>query len=506
MDPSAIKPLADKRYYIQTGYDGALDGDTSAADVRALVDSLAPDKPVALHLHGGLVGKSDALKAAAALLPAYQAAGVHPIFIVWQTGFLETLTNRLRQVWDEGVFETLVKRLLPHVVGMLQPPGALKARGTTAARPDDEKVADEYDRREKDEEPFKEVKAPPPEQVAPVSEQERQDFQAELEHDPDFTRHANAAVAAWSRGDPEAAGLLSPRILGEPGVDASEARPRGILTIASLVVHAGAVLVRIISRFRKGRDHGVYATVVEEVLREFYITSIGAELWGRMKRQAERSFRSDGVGSPPGGRLLLEELARRFPAGGPPLSIIAHSAGAIYACRLLRHIRDQRAGNTPVGDLRFKNLLLMAPACDFALFASVLGAASSFENVRLFALREALESGYWEVPAIYPRSLLYLVSGAFEVEAGLEQTGAFDLPLVGMERYYTLPKVYPQEEVDRVRRFFAENMERRQVWSVDPRIDGLGCDAKRHGEFFLDADWKPTAAMNSVLFVLSKGW
>ena len=148
----------------------------------------------------------------------------------------------------------------------------------------------------------------------------------------------------------------------------------------------------------------------------------------------------------------------------------------------------------------------MAPACDFALFASVLAPAAFFDNVRVFALREALESGYWEVPAIYPRSLLYLVSGAFEVEAGPKQLGAYDLPLLGMERYYTSPKIYSQADVDRVRRFFAENPQRRQVWSVDPRADGLGCDTRKHGEFFLDADWKPTRAMNSLLYILTKGW
>ena len=116
----------DKRYYIHTGYDGALDGDTSADDLRALVDGLPTDRPVALHLHGGLVSKTAALKAAAVLLPEYQKAGVYPVFIVWQTNFLETLTNRLRQVWNESIFDALVKRLLPHVVG-----GAEAARRPT---------------------------------------------------------------------------------------------------------------------------------------------------------------------------------------------------------------------------------------------------------------------------------------------------------------------------------------------------------------------------------------
>jgi hypothetical protein len=501
-----IQPLNDKRYTILTGYDGALDGDTSIDDVRALAAGLAADKPVAIHLHGGLVSKTDALRAAARLLPEYTAAGVHPIFVFWQTCFLETLKNRLKQVWNEGIFDALVKRLLPHVVGALRLPDGPRSKGPTAVRPNDVEVADEYDKRKRNEEPFGAAPKPGPGQVAEVTPEERREFEAELESDPEFQKAAEEVVQKWSAGDPEAVGLMSPRVLGEaPGANRSEDRPKGFLSTAALVYHAGAVLVRVVSRFRKGRDHGVYATVVEEVLREFYVGAIGAELWGRMKRQAERAFRQVPNVAPPGGWLLLDLLARRFQGGGPPLSIVAHSAGAVYACRLLRHVREQR-GRSPAGDLHFKNLLLMAPACDFTLFASVLGPPAAFDNLRLFALQETLESGYWEVPAIYPRSLLYLVSGAFEVEAGPRQLGAYDLPLVGMKRYYDRADVYLQEEVEKVRQFLAGDAQRREVWSVDARVDGLGCDAHKHGEFYLDADGRPTQTMKSVQYILSKGW
>ena len=101
-----------------------------------------------------MVSKTAALKAAAVLLPEYQKAGVYPVFIVWQTGFLETLTNRLRQVWNESIFDALVKRLLPHVVGALRLPGGPRPKGTAAVRPDDLQVADEYDKRKQNQEPF----------------------------------------------------------------------------------------------------------------------------------------------------------------------------------------------------------------------------------------------------------------------------------------------------------------------------------------------------------------
>ena len=34
-----------------------------------------------------------------------------------------------------------------------------------------------------------------------------------------------------------------------------------------------------------------------------------------------------------------------------------------------------------------------------------------FDNFRMFSLSDEMEAGYWEIPAVYPRSLLYLVSG-----------------------------------------------------------------------------------------------
>ena len=85
-----------------------------------------------------------------------------------------------------------------------------------------------------------------------------------------------------------------------------------------LLYHAGKVLARVVLRFREGRDRGSYATVVEEVLREFYFTNVGAALWGRMKRQTEYAFRETAGGPPPGGLLLLSKLAEALPARPTP--------------------------------------------------------------------------------------------------------------------------------------------------------------------------------------------
>jgi hypothetical protein len=380
----------DKQYYIQTGYDGALDtGDTTEADVVALVNGLAPDRHVALHVHGGLVSSTDALDTAERLLPLYLKAGVHPVFVVWESDFLSSVENVLRQVWQEGVFQSLVKHLQRHTVGLFRPAGGLRGRGTAAARPNDLQAALEMQKLRDNQIPFGQIG--PPKDLPPVTEQEVEDLKADLRRDPVFADEAPGVARSLQPGvgaRPKGAGglarptLMAPQDFPEAvAVGPEGMRARGGPDVAMLLYHAGKVLIRVVSRFREGRDHGVYATVVEEVLREFYFTNVGAALWGRMKRQTEYAFRR-ADGAAPGGLVFLDTLAKRFPAGGarPALSVVAHSAGGIYACHLLASLRDMHVKD-PAFDLRLKNLLLLAPACDFRLFAPVFGPAAQGKRI-----------------------------------------------------------------------------------------------------------------------------
>ncbi len=504
----------DKRYYIHTGYDGALDtGDDPRRHRRPReLPGARSARRLSTARRPGVAGGGRRRRGPAPA--AVPEGGRHPVFVVWESDFLRSVENVLRQVWQEGIFQTLVKHLLRHTIGLLRPAGGLRGRGTAAARPNDLQTATELQKLRNGEIPFGQVG--PPKRLPPATDRELEDLKADLMRDPVFAAEAPEVVrglrASASGVRPKGAGgsacptLMAPEDFPEAAVAGPEGvRAKGGPNVAVLLYHAGKVLARVVSRFREGRDHGVYATVVEEVLREFYFTNVGAALWGRMKRQTEYAFRETAGAPFPGGLLLLSKLAERFPPGQPrpPLSIVAHSAGAAYACHLLAALRDLRAKD-PACDLRLKNLLLLAPACDFRLFASVLGPAADFDRVRLFALRDDLECGYWEVPVLYPRSLLYLVSGAFEKEGGGD--GAYDLPLLGMERYHIGTDVYKQPEVEQVRQFLAGDP-KRQVWSVEAGGLGLDCDTRRHGDFFLDAQTRqPTRAMYSVLHVLEHGW
>jgi hypothetical protein len=512
----------DKGLYIHSGQDGVL-GETSEADVQALVDALEDHQKVVIHLHGGLVSKEAALSNAEKLAPAYIEAGIRPVFIAWESSFLETIRNNLHEIDKEALFGALVKRLLQYAVGKLTQVEDAKSGVGGIHPPKDLDVSIEMNKRSSGQLPYGSIATPAPSEL---SKAERDAFERALASDQQFQQavkniiadrqatnieDTSKGVSATVRGSGQT--LLSAAVLDELAEDSkSRADAKGLITTARLIQMAGAILVRVVKRLHSGRDHGVYATVVEEVLRELYVDNVGAFIWGAMKQETLDTFEAGAPGLPRAGYTLMRKLGALMSAGHKPeISIVGHSAGAIYACHFLKHLAEVRRSQPyPIPhDFCLKNLLLLAPACGFDLFEQVLDEHEKqklFDSFRMFALGDERESNYWEVPLVYPRSLLYFVSGVVEEVGG---KGAFDLPLVGMQRYYTKLDVYKDGAIQRVRKFLATSADRRQeVWSLDTRTHGLGSDAETHGGFD-DLKWsdgRSAKTMESVFHVLSRGW
>jgi hypothetical protein len=509
---------SDKKFYIHTGKDGLLE-DTSEADVLALVEDLRNSKKIVLHLHGGLVSKDRALEMADRLVPSYLKAGARPIFMVWESGFLETISHNLHEIDKERIFALLVKKILKYAVGKLTDTSGAKATGQLLL-PRDLEVTKEFIRRRQDETPFVDVE---PITVTELTQAERNRFENDLATDIDFQEASQAIVdgarpteafqtvtakGVKSMHRRSAQTLMSPEVVEELVADAAEKEGKGIFSTAALIVKAGKILKRVIERFVSHRDHGIYATVMEEVLREFYVANVGAAVWGMMKQDTADTFAQFGEEPKRAGWFLVQELGRMMRDGHQPeVSVVAHSAGAIYACHLLAHLDWARFDPThPLPtDFKLKNLIFLAPACDFSLFDRTLTRHRQnalFEHFRMFALSDRLESGYWEVPGVYPRSLLYFVSGVVE---RIGDESAYDMPLVGMQRYFTNSAVYSQSEVERVRQFLALSPDRRsEVWSEEDRGPGLVSDAIRHGAFADTGERSKTIA--AVQQLLQEGW
>jgi hypothetical protein len=285
--------------------DGKFD-DTTRADMAAAMAAFRATmatKPLALFFHGGLVDKERGLHGAGQLLGPYSASerpipelglttetwgNAYPYFFVWESGLLETLEQNLPGIASDAIF----RRLLDIVGGkasslvkghQLPPADAMQSRTPTLLadrRPDVAQVNVTHD------------------DIVAV--------QSEVERDPIILTErgriaqAHAGPEVFALPNPAVDRYLSPNIIAaivaeERLRDAARSggpqplwNPVGFGTLA---VGAGNVLVRIVKRFRERRDHGFHNTVVEEILRQFYVSNIGAAIWGQMKRATAKAFR-----------------------------------------------------------------------------------------------------------------------------------------------------------------------------------------------------------------------
>ena len=87
---------------------------TSVEDAqRIAVQAFQTTQPngVVLHFHGGLVSEAAARGIADRLAVRYSAAGTYPVFSVWETGFLESIRNNLKDILQDKIFHKLLKKV-----------------------------------------------------------------------------------------------------------------------------------------------------------------------------------------------------------------------------------------------------------------------------------------------------------------------------------------------------------------------------------------------------------
>ena len=491
-----------KQYYVNTGRDGELE-DTSEADIDALLGLLKTKDKVVLHFHGGLVSKDRALSKAEELIPAYLDTGAHPVFFVWESDFLTVIRRNLGEIFDEEIFQILLRKLLARVGGrLLDPDGAKSPGGPTVLM--ETQVAEELDRgRQNEGEPFDTY--PLPDEMEAVSDEEEQRLEQAFLEDPEF-QSAVEEIAVESTDDIEEEltsrslvsrrrasrkSLMSPEIVEEMKEDVhAERDSRGLISSIKLAARAAKILYRVVRRFQLKRGHGIYTTVVEEILREFYIANIGENIWSAMKKETWDTFqRMDGKPTR-GGWYFIQGLVEILKSGHrPKITLVGHSAGAVFICHLLEHLKflQEQDKEAWPADFQFEHIVLLAPACNFELFrAHVAGNTRYFRKLRMFTMSDAYESDDTLVPVIYLRSLLYLISGILEADTDPKtgkKTSAFDKPLIGMERFHHWTDPYSGDLYDDVRQCFEQYPDSR-IWSVTTgKGDGLNSDSISHGAF-----------------------
>lgn len=150
----------------------------------------------------------------------------------------------------------------------------------------------------------------------------------------------------------------------------------------------------------------------------------GKQVWGQMKKSAEQAS------GPGGGARLVAELAARLwkdRRGGLEYHALGHSAGSILHAFFLPTLVSQKVAGVPA--IAVSSLHLLAPAVTADLFKAQLqplvGRGKPVARLTAYTMTDELEQADSSLRP-YGKSLLYLVSGAFE--------DTVPTPILGLQR------------------------------------------------------------------------
>lgn len=480
----------DKSTYINIGAHGELSGKlhTSSADIDNILAVIkqAPTPKVIMHFHGGLVSEEAGELTARRMVPLYKSVGAQPVVFIWETGFLETIEHNLGDIYNTKLFkkilayavQQLAKRLnvptpgrgagptenITSIEARLFAPGGLDALSLTTL--DVQARGGAVALSEGDLEPIRQ------QSQAEIEEQ----LQAELAEDEVLTNIISKEVPS------------TPLLDGAKVAEGQPEAARGIISIIKLAYSISVVVYETAKRYLEHRDHGFGATVVEEILREFYMADFGAWVWGGMKDVAEKMWSANtGLSGIKlhGGRYFIEGLSK-LQQERPALTIdvVGHSAGSIAICMMLR---TAAAANIP---LKIRNIILMAPACTTSLLHDeIVVCPQRFQQFRMFTMTDAFECANHLLSIVYNRSLLYLISGILEPQE-------VDIPLAGMMRFDTGKKPFTAQILLDVQAFLfpsgagatQRTVLARTMITAPNATAGYRSNAARHQDFNTDAD------------------
>jgi pimeloyl-ACP methyl ester carboxylesterase len=495
--------------------------DTAPADVDAIVDALRQDprRHLILHFHGGLVSKQAGLTIADKLLNVYSpsaSAGGYPVFFVWESGAWETIRNNLTELAGEPVFKQLLRKLLQYALeqlGVQDPAGVGRSipQATFGSRALEVEARLEafWAAPSKATIPFRgfDVMASTAQARSASTAISEEEIRADLEQDIAF-RLALATLPdlpAATRSS-LAGGVVTERrsTFSEMASRefSKESATRGLVELYVVAKYLARVLRAILRRYSAARDHGLYATCVEELVRGFRLA--GSELsewakaleWNRMKKDTADAFEPDPNAH--AGTALLSRLQTAFASGLQleRVTLVGHSTGAIYIAHWLANSRRYFPATLK------QDVVFLAPAITYEHFAATLRRdGQQLGKFRMFAMKDELERDdqVWGQDEelrggedwrrfIYPSSLLYLVSGILEsrVKADGSWTDEPDMPILGMERFFMNMKTYPDADFPSIKevRMWLTSASHSLVWSkATGQAVGLNCDSIDHGDF-----------------------
>jgi hypothetical protein len=515
--PDPIDPQEPLRLHVLHSERGRLSSEappSTRAQIDEIVDAAeAAPNGLVVYLHGGLVSLRSALDDAQRRVEDFgEGADAHAVVFAWESGPLETPWNDLTPELNE-----VLQRTADAVAAA---DGARQSqRGRTALAADVRLADDDDDDDDEDDETADRVLV-----AALESDVALMRSVAALTGEvppPLIAREQLLSTVRLARPLDEPAALAAevPEQLmptyqalfgdggGSPPEDRLRLRPELPSAWQNLIAFASGVGRQVRARRDAGRMHGTSQTILEEVIRR---ARLGGVAWESMKRHAE-ALGADGPDF--AGTALVDALADALsdsrasngPRGGvSKLTLVAHSAGSIAACSIIDRIRLSNVGIEV-------DVVFLAPAVTAERFARTIeaeGIRRVISRFRMFTMRDDKEREDITSPApsvfSYGHSLLYLVSGAFEVASpGSGSPVVGDVPITGMRRFAEIRDRLGEGErgwVDTVERFIRDH----DAHVLSPSPDGPAGRASTsttHGDF--DEDLATVASVQH--FIRSAG-
>ncbi|MCW3126741.1 MAG: hypothetical protein JWO03_2399 [Bacteroidetes bacterium] len=411
-----------KDFIIDVGPDGTFRPSGTYQTIPEHIDGMfqkfAADnaKEIVIYFHGGLVNEKNGIASAIKMATQFRAAGLTPVCFVWETGLIETVINNINKISDTKLFDKLVKLLIKKTSEKLGF-DAVAGRGAGSMISDAE-IEIELSKPE----PFEKY-----DRVKNIATRDAVTLAA-IPADDVLQRTLRDEVRDMIDDDPSISIALSQTELSLQSGPPGAAGGRGIISTAMLVEHIVKIAFRVIKRFMEKRDHDFYPTIVEEILREIFVTELGAWVWNNMKVKSQDMWKDNTNASGLNryaGRYFLQKLLDYTKDGSMKVSLIGHSAGSIAICNLL----EATTGIDP--DFQYHHIAFMAPACRIDLFEEqMVKQQQRYKEFRMYTMKDAVEKNDRLVPFIYTHSLLYLISGALE-----DKGTAYDAYILGLERH-----------------------------------------------------------------------
>lgn len=424
----------------------------------ALFDELRKSNyPLIIHFDSGLTSQKEREENTLRLNASYRSANLLPVFFHWEQGISEYLTHNLSQIWGEDIFRRVRERILRFVMEK-------QMRATGRPPLDESIIAEELSKPR----PFASFAISREENAVTPTLFEDEDVKAAIEEDATLISALRDCLPPLSGSRVAEPTMLSSHLISnlvplqeQPSVMAN--RFGGFVA---------AALGKIYSRFKNQTDNGLYTTVVEEILREFYGEQICRQQWQSMKkdtREACSNHENSVV------EVFLPKLREVLNEGKKiRLGLFGHSLGASYVLNFIKCASPQLPGT------KF-NVVLSAPACTIAEFFDVIMEHDdSLSSVRVFGLQDNLESSDSLMPEIaagYPHSILCFASSLFET--------APDTPLLGMQRYFVNARYDGMPAVRNVKAFFQPGD---LTWTPVSNPPLRSSNATTHRSFETDAE------------------